>query len=152
MIQHLTPEAKVQVLAEWQAAKDGPRGAGGSGFPDDAIIPLCDQLNGLDGICTLQSCSGHPRTRTQRWASPGQLHVWLDEWCFVRFLLVADDIARMPLIDDVCVLFGRWDDARAVVSIFFLGADKGAHVLARAIQDIYLLFSVLSRGNDESAG
>ena len=103
MIQHLTPEAKVQVLAEWQAAKDGPRGAGGSGFPDDAIISLCDQLNELEGICTLQSCSGHPRSSTQRWASPGQLHVWLDERRFVRFLSVADGVARMPLIDDVRV-------------------------------------------------
>ncbi len=143
-ILHLTPEGKVQEMAWWEEAKAGPRGKGGRGFPDDRIIPLCDRLNMLDGVCTLQSCAGHAPTESRDWTYPGQLWLWLDEMTFWKFLHTAPSFGEEEGVEDVRVLFNRHNDARATVSIDFRGDDVDDEALGRSTEVIYKHFHRLA--------
>lgn len=120
----LTKVSKERELARWEALKAGPRGKGGMGFPDDRIIPLCDEINTLTGVCTLQSCAGHPRSTKQKWSAPGQLWLWLDRRMFRAFIRQAPAFAKRAGIEEVRLLFGRYNDDRIVVDLLFHGDDK----------------------------
>jgi hypothetical protein len=123
-ITYLTPEGKAEELASWERHKAGGRGKGGQGFPDDAIFPLCAELNAMPGICTLQSCAGHPATEREHVYS-GQLWLWLDRPTFWWFVQNAPQLTRCrPLIEYVEILFGR-DGNRAIVNLMFAGDEQG---------------------------
>lgn len=132
---YLAPEDKAAVLAEWAArrAESPPAGdLAGKGWPDPEIIPLCDELNRLPGVCTLQSCSGH--------GGGGHLWLWLDEATSAEFDRWGHVLARMPGIEAVSRKLTAWgQEITAVefdsrfktacesVSIFFraLGTTSG---------------------------
>jgi hypothetical protein len=48
---------------------------GGTGLIDHEVLPLCDALCELDGVCTIQSCCGH--VNSYGYAYPGQLWIRL---------------------------------------------------------------------------
>ena len=121
----LTEAAKTKELERWEMLKAGPRGKGGMGFPDDRIVALCDTINTIPGACTLQSCAGHPRTAEQKWSAPGQLWLWLDSSMFNAFIHAAPAFAKQDGIEEVRLLFGRYNDDRVVADIMFDGDDKG---------------------------
>lgn len=70
MSRFLTADEKARELAffaaqredpgNWRRAHEGERaGLGDVGYIDHEVVPLCDLLNAIDGVCTLQSCCGH---------------------------------------------------------------------------------------------
>lgn len=131
-IQHLTPELKHQVLLAWEELKARGRVTGnkegGEGYPDEAVFPLCDRLNALDGVCTMQSCAGHRRPSADRvgqYIYPGEVWLWLSESMLRWFAEAAGRLAGQDGIEAVSVLYGRYDDNRAVVSIQFQGNEQG---------------------------
>lgn len=71
---YLTPAEKAAHLAEFERYKtipgiwrcDHEDDHGGRGSVDHEVLPLVDDLNALDGVCTIQSCCGH------RWQVPGE--------------------------------------------------------------------------------
>ena len=145
MILHLTPAAKAEELLRWSAqrADQSYRGAPGAGFPDPEVFDLCDRLNAIRGVCTLQSCAGHPRAEGREWSCPGQVWLWLDEPTWLLFLETAPEFARRACIERLDVLFGRHNDDRAVVAVSFRGMDQGraefawsADVVARCFERI----------------
>lgn len=70
----LTPDAKLEILAEWQRTREQWRDGSlrGTGEPDTDIIPWCDRINALPGLCTLQSCAGHTENGSIKSA-----HFWI---------------------------------------------------------------------------
>ena len=147
-VDHMKPADKHHELLLWEETKDGPRGAGGAGFPDDRIIPLCTRINKLSGICTLQSCAGHPRTEERQWSAPGNLWLWFGERTFDAFVHHASKLAEDPLMEGVDLLYGRYrpDDRRVVASLIFHADDKEPSMLEHS-GDVILDFLVnLPRG------
>ncbi len=80
----LTPKGKRGVLAAWEHTKQAWHigEINGPGEPDANIIPWCDRINELPGICTLQSCAGH---RDGKFKSDGHLWLWMDHIVHSRF-------------------------------------------------------------------
>ena len=124
MARYLTAGEKTRRLAEWESLRSQPLpdgDCGGRGYPDPDIFPLCDYLNALPGVCTLQSCAGH-RSREGLISSA---HLWLklDRTSARRFkknafVLAGDDhIERLGL--------SYMPDEGEVVEIIFKGNERG---------------------------
>ena len=59
----LSKESKTQELNSFNTLRltqPPPGNQNGHGYPDPEILPLCDWINKHPGMCTLQSCTGHP--------------------------------------------------------------------------------------------
>ena len=124
MNRYLTEPAKKKELAAWEETLTnlpaiGEEDAGGQGFPDRAIVSWCDQLNSLSGVCSLQSCAGHP--------SPGHLWLWLSERVSCEFEKRVFELACLPRIDRVERIYQPW--GQEVTSIAFCGSVDGALAL-----------------------
>ncbi|KKL19759.1 hypothetical protein LCGC14_2462270, partial [marine sediment metagenome] len=140
-ILYLTPERKARTLAFWEKQKTGPPGD----LPDYRIIPLCDQLNKLRGVCTLQSCTGHPVSLPRRpyvVICPGNLWLWLDEAMFWAFIRTAPSFANETCIEDLRVIFCRRSDSqsfdlRPTICIDFWGEEKSVRTFNRSSELIY---------------
>lgn len=102
---YLTVDEKANILEEWEAAKASrlrPAGdSGGHGWVDPEIVPTCDALNELPGVCTLQSCSGHGE-------SAGHLWLWLDERHSHAIDVWGHVLARLPGIETVSRKYTSW--------------------------------------------
>ncbi len=133
---YLTPDAKCLVLAEWETKKTTPRPLlelGGRGWPDPEIIPLCNALNKLPGVCTLQSCIGHPENTCDR---HGNLWLWLDEAASLGFGCFGHVLARMPGIELVMKKYAEWGQEIIVVDF-----DGGSE---EACDSILIFFTAVS--------
>lgn len=131
----LTPDAKIEIMQDWQVAKvefvyakgrgEVPEMTGGLGYPDPDIYNLVDALNMIDGICVMQSCSGHLHPGEK----PGENAMWSGElWiamsAMTRTAYVAS-IHRLLLyncIEMARLIFLR--DHQDVASIIFDGLNK----------------------------
>lgn len=132
MNRYLQPTDKVTILAEWQRLQDQPRPAGdlaGKGWPDPEIIPLCDELNKLFGVCTLQSCSGHG-------GGGGGLWLWLDEPTSRMFDLWGHVLANMQGIEVVSRKYTAWGQEITAID-FDSRFDK-------ALKSVLLFFRALA--------
>jgi len=136
-IQHMVPATKDYEVREWEKAKTGPRGEPGEGYPDTRILLLCDKINELPHICTLQSCAGHTRSSERRWASDAHLWLWFDEKRFHRFVVRACELAKQSYINEVALLYGRYPDNRVVASVHFQGDNVEPSLLENAGATIY---------------
>lgn len=77
-MRYLTQKAKARELAAFQELRKKGAPAGnqaGRGYPDPDILPWCDRLNALEGLCTLQSCAGHTPRNGDPGPHPG--HLWI---------------------------------------------------------------------------
>lgn len=137
-VYHLIPTEKTREMDRWDELKSGPRGLGGHGYPDDLIIPLCDEINNLSHVCTLQSCAGH-KARENEGEYPGNLWLWFTRPAFGRLIVCADAAALSPGITDVRILYRRYNDARAVVEVLFDGHNKSAEAFSRSAENIMRL-------------
>lgn len=100
-MRHLDIAAKKSEIESWMKLRARPRPAGdlaGKGWPDPEIIPLCEALNDLPGVCTLQSCAGHN-------GDSGHLWLWLDEYMSDQFDDNAFILAKMPGIERVSRIY-----------------------------------------------
>lgn len=126
---HLNPAEKRQRVTRWLRRRTRPRPDGdlaGRGWPDPDVFELTDRLNALEGVCTMQSCSGHP----QQEVAPGAWSVFvgflwlrLSEAMFTAFIERAPHLAADPNVEQVGVMWGA-EATRPVVQILFHGLDK----------------------------
>jgi hypothetical protein len=161
MVEHLlTAQEKTKHLYYWadrrrefaafKASRSVPfRHHGGYGYPDPEIYALTDRLNEITGVCTVQSCSGHPATPDQG-VYPGQLWLRLDERRFSAFLRDVegwlDELNHGPSKSVpgqrewlASILWGRQDEG-PVVDLIFPGLDQEADALANSSQSILEFF------------
>lgn len=122
---YLTDAAKAEALAEWERLKASPRpldDPGGLGLPDPEIIPYVDALNAIEGVCTLQSCSGHREDRSRGVDAPGHLWLWLSEPMSRAFDRRAFELASSPMLEAVRRDYSEW--GQEIVSLTFAGAER----------------------------
>ena len=140
MAQYLTDEEKEQRVAYWQERQNDPRPEGdlaGRGFPDPPIYDLVDRLNAMPGICTTQSCSGHPEQTDGSLYLGVQGCLWLrlTEPRFMAFIREAENLIAHSCIETVSILWGREREGHAVEIVFY-GLNCGKVELAEASQVI----------------
>ena len=122
-IRWLTPAAKGAVLREWHhvRAQLPAHTVGGDGFPDESMIPWCEAINEIPGVCTLQSCSGH--TYPDGTSDTGHLWLWLAPEMSAAFDLNAHRLAyHGHLIEEVCRRYTSW--GQEVTTITFAGDER----------------------------
>ncbi len=118
---YLSESGKSEELSYWRGLLD-QGGAGGPGSPDRGMIPWCDRINAIDGICTLQSCSGHD-DRENGIRSAGHLWLWLSAQKSSAFKKRAFELAQNATIERISTIYQPW--GREVVQIEFRGAPEG---------------------------
>lgn len=120
-----------------------PEAKGGEGWIDPEVLPLVDALNGMEGVCTVQSCCGHRGTAEgadgapYEWVHPGQLWLRLSEPVALAFdvnvgvLLAAESVEHVQKlyayrsmgypheVFDVQWTDGRMDVAEREITDFF---------------------------------
>ena len=119
----LTPDSKRDILAQWEREKQAWRVGEikGPGEPDTDIVPCCDAINALSGICTLQSCAGH---RKGRYQTNGHLWLWMDEVAHARFTANAFLLLNnQDYIDSVDTRFLH--DGKEIAFVAFFGNERG---------------------------
>ena len=144
---HLTPDEKERILTQWEEAKTKPRPSsaqGDQGWPDPDIFELCDALNRLPGVCTLQSCAGHGKQRGDELYVhlSGHLMLWLDETTSRAFDVTAFELARRyDLMEQVSRVYTSWGEE--TVRLEFAGNERG--LLAGSSALILDFFTRLTR-------
>jgi len=141
---HLTDAEKAQILSEWSRLqrtlrpidRDVP---GCRGYPDRDILPLCDALNAIDGVCTVQSCAGHGSPEDVQ--ATGQVWVRLSLAMSRAFDVLAIDLARQPLIEGVARRYQPY--GQEIVDVQFQGNERGK--LAESIRLVIDFFESLRR-------
>lgn len=148
---HLTPEEKERALAEWRDLIESsapPEGIelGGRGFPDPDIIPWCEALNEIPGICTIQSCQGHGSAEEGSVISSGSLWLRLDQAMSEAFRRHAFALAADTRhIEQLSTLYMPW--GQEVVSIAFAGNER--NLLAPSMRRILAFFQAMRLHADQ---
>ena len=119
-------EEKASRLAEWNDRKRTlmrPSSRGGLGYVDPEIVPLCDALNNFKGVCTLQSCAGHPADKANGAAYSGNLWLRLESRIARQFETKAQQLASESLIERLGKIY--WEDGRETITVAFKGNESG---------------------------
>jgi hypothetical protein len=137
----LTSLQKVQALQHWEFVKADylrekdagmlPAVTGGLGYPDPEVFDICDRLNRIAGIVTLQSCSGHRQSvvdDVSLWS--GQLWIGMTAWIRDRYVALAPGLAALPMIERVGLLFHH--EVTDVADITFAGLNVSAEALTES--------------------
>ena len=125
-MRYLTEDAKQTILREWQETRATIKA--GPGCPDPGIVPWCDKINSLPGICTLQSCQGH---RHDDAIEPGHLWLWLSEAAADRFDRAATYLATERAVIER-VSWHYLDDGKKIASVTFRGNERDALEISAA--------------------
>jgi hypothetical protein len=125
----LSADFKRRTLEEWERKKtlilpeDG-HGLGGRGYPDPEIIPWCDLLNEIPGVCTLQSCAGHAPEDCGGAMRSGHLWLLLDEKMSAAFNARAWElVTAAEHIERASRIYSPW--GQEVTNIVFAGNERG---------------------------
>jgi len=125
----LSTDFKRRTLEDWERKKtlilpeDG-RGLGGRGYPDPEIIPWCDLLNEIPGVCTLQSCAGHGPEDSGGAMRSGHLWLLLDAEMSAAFDARAWElVADSEHIERASRIYSPW--GQEVTNIVFAGNERG---------------------------
>jgi len=124
-VRYLTAAEKAQELTTWLVAcADMPCDVSAwsdeRGFPDPPMIPWCEKINRLEGICTVQSCGGHRRTDGS--IVSGHLWLRLSREVSERFDQTALGFAAQPGIEQVSRLYAPW--GAEVAAVVFAAGDR----------------------------
>lgn len=111
---------------------------GRPGDPDPDIVPWCNRINALQGICTLQSCAGH-RDNGNIVTRPGHLWLWMDRLTSKIFDASAFELARHRNVERVERLYTAW--GQEIASITFAGNERDR--LAESMQAILVFLHEL---------
>jgi len=138
----LNEEWKQYHLQEWENERKSPRDprdAGGHGWADPEVFDLCDALNVLPGIVTLQSCCGHMLKDAQdgsEYRHHAKFWIWLDPDRSRLFDERAHELTcRGPHIERVARLYML---DRTIAAITFHGMEMGR--LDQSAKDILDFF------------
>ena len=141
--QWLTPEEKKDILDGWEDRQTTlmrpATASGGRGFVDAEIVPLCNALNQLPGVCTLQSCAGHAANDSDGAEYSGELWLRLDYAMSCRFEKAVHQLASNPLIERVGKIY--WGDGKETITIKFQGNEAGWNKLRESGAAILAFFS-----------
>ena len=114
----LLADDKKRIVGDWENIKG--KDVLGRGGPDREVVPWCDKINGLPGLCTLQSCAGHKDGDT---LVSG--HLWLlmsqsmaDRFDRAAFLLLRNE----DLIEQISWLYLH--EGKKIASIIFAGNER----------------------------
>ena len=138
----LTPHEKTETLASWEEYKRAfirPGAKGGRGYVDPDIVPLCDALNRLPGVCTLQSCTGHSANDSDGPVYSGVMWLRLNQRMTHRFEEQAHRLAAEQVIDRVGKIY--CEDGKETVTIEFKGNETG--LLAESVSVVLGFFRAL---------
>ena len=143
----MTPTGKIQELARF--VRERAKG----GLADKAMVPYCDALNDLPGVCTLQSCAGHRPgeisagapvgTRDQQTARTAHLWLWLDERTADTFYYSAWRLSEHPCMEHVAIRFQPY--GQQLVELIFHGNDCGPGHLNSSMQVILKFLREITR-------
>jgi len=125
-MRYLTKGEKKERIADWERVKKGQQKPS---VADKDIIPLCDALNELEGVCTIQSCSGHfgiTNPDSSHYIQKAHLWLRLDKETALKFYEHVFELADNKLIEVVEILFHPKDVwGGVIVSIIFEGNNSG---------------------------
>ena len=144
MSRYLTPMEKADILRKWKQQRETARpdgDPGGHGCPDPEVFRLCKTLNGIDGLCTIQSCCGHKTQAADGSGEhlyPGCLWLRLDERMTRRFKERVMELgSSSPPIESVNTFY-MLGTGHEVVEILFHGMERGRyHDSARVIREFF---------------
>lgn len=88
---------------------------------DPEIVPYLEQINSLQGICTVQSCAGHKRK--DGYQDDGHLWLRMSQSVTTSFCNSAVIVAKHPYITRVARLYQS--DGQEIVEICFFGQADG---------------------------
>ncbi len=117
----LTDSGKARELVHWSGIRSTSP-TSGPGIPDPEIVPWCERINALPGVCTLQSCAGH-ESRGSGARSSGHLWLWLSKEKAIAFEKRAFELARDAAIERISTIYQPW--GQEVVQIEFRGTPDG---------------------------
>ncbi len=147
---YLTNKAKKRVLANFAKNKktkipDKYKGdTFDRGYPDPEILPWCDALNEIPGVCTIQSCSGHFIKRFKdgsKQMGPGHLWIWLSKPMSMKFHFYAREFGmNARTMERVRVLYSNW--GQELVDVYFGGLERNS--LYESASTIWIFLKFLS--------
>ena len=117
--------------------RQNPEARGGEGYIDHEVLPLCDDLNQLEGLCTIQSCCGHVNTHGYQY--PGQLWIRLSAEMSRRFDARVSELIKQDVIQHVTKLysFQEGDVPHEVIDLKFWGEPHGRMAEAHAVVAVF---------------
>lgn len=148
----LTPELKKQILYRWVKTQGEflvakglgaiPENPGGMGYPDPEMFTVCDRLNSLPGIVTMQSCAGHVHPGEEpgveaMWS--GQLWIGMSEPVRARYISRIDELLIHSYYIERCKIIFMLDQID-VADIIFAGMNRGPSAFADSVDIIYDFF------------
>lgn len=116
---YLSKAEKRKVIASWEKTCNQPY-LDSVGSPDPDVFKLVDFLNGIDGVCALQSCSGHIRNGI---IDNACLWIKLNRRMAHKFYSAAPKLAQHELIESVSFRFGTGEGE--IIEIYFKGNASG---------------------------
>lgn len=113
---------KAEELGYWRRLLTERDGRNGPGDPDPGIVPWCEQINAIHGVCTLQSCAGHEAGEDGS-RSAGHFWLWLSSDKASSFKQRAFELARNAVIEKISTIYQPC--GQEVVLIEFRGIPDG---------------------------
>lgn len=134
MDRYLTGVHKTAILADWRIKvldweAYGRPGKGGEGYPDADIIEHVARINGLTGICVLQSCAGHQLS--EDYVASGNLWLTMDKLAWLMFEEKAPLLASQQCIERLSVIYQR--SGQQVLNIEFKGMADGVEMFNHSV-------------------
>lgn len=140
-MRYLSRSEKDKILANWSIEIQ-------LGKPDPDIINLCNELNKIPGICTIQSCSGHFRNG---YRECGHLWLRLMEDFNKKFVKRAFMLSSANGIERVSTIYSSWGEE--IVNIEFEGNERPSpnYSLNRSIENILEFFKFVEKVKEWSS-
>lgn len=157
MSRYLTLEEKVTILYWWELAKlrklPERQDIGGRGYPDPEIFSLCDRLNEISGVCTLQSCAGHDAEHSDGGIYPANLWIKLSDSMAEMFEIKVSRFQRY-MHPWVARVGKHWQpDGEEIVEITFVRHDHPSFMtVCNALVEFFKDMERIHHGRQRLAG
>ena len=149
----LTNEEKCKVINEWQKAYNDCIDFSEIGTPDKKIIKYVDMLNTLNGLCVVQSCSGHKEGEKKvndgynaiiidgikHRVVPTRLWLRLSMDLFYKTVEPLNEFCKNSFVDNVSILYGR-EKCGIVLEIVYKTSSENYFNLEYLMSETYKFF------------
>ena len=138
-MRYLTEREKEKALGylrdEYKKASLDP-----DGHLDLEMVPYLERMNACDGIMTLQSCTGHKKSKKRNYTFDGHLWIRLSEKSTALFNERLTVLVRSPLINQVEKQYSYYKqkELQEIINIMFRGHE--ADSFYRSIEFIAQFF------------
>lgn len=119
---YLDASSKTEELVRWRRLVADREGRNCPGDPDPVVVPWCERINSIPGVCTLQSCAGH-ECGEDGGRSAGHFWLWLSSDKAASFKQRAFELARNATIEKVSTIYQPWGQEVALIE--FRGTPDG---------------------------